>query len=73
VAGDQAGDWARELDLGLASVERVDSGLVLLTLAPDADAQKVLDAARAAGAVEHFSFASRRLSEVFRDVTGEDA
>ena len=24
-------------------------------------------------AVEHFSFASRRLSEVFRDVTGEDA
>jgi ABC-2 type transport system ATP-binding protein len=73
VAGDQAGDWARQLDPGLASVERVDSGLVLLTLAPDADAQKVLDAARAAGAVEHFSFASRRLSEVFRDVTGEDA
>jgi ABC-2 type transport system ATP-binding protein len=73
VAGDQAGDWARQLDPGLASVERVDSGLVLLTLAPDADAQKVLDAARAAGAIEHFSFASRRLSEVFRDVTGEDA
>jgi ABC-2 type transport system ATP-binding protein len=73
VAGDQAGDWARQLDPGLASVERVDSGLVLLTLAPDADSQKVLDAARAAGAVEHFSFASRRLSEVFRDVTGEDA
>jgi ABC-type uncharacterized transport system ATPase subunit len=73
VADDQAGDWARQLDPGLASVERVDSGLVLLTLAPDADAQKVLDAARAAGAVEHFSFASRRLSEVFRDVTGEEA
>jgi ABC-type uncharacterized transport system ATPase subunit len=51
----------------------VDSGLVLLTLAPDTEAQKVLGAARAAGAVEHFSFASRRLSEVFRDVTGEDA
>jgi ABC-type uncharacterized transport system ATPase subunit len=73
VAGDPEGDWARQLDPGLASVERVDSGLVLLTLAPDADAQKVLDAASAAGAVEHFSFASRRLSEVFRDVTGEDA
>jgi len=73
VAGDQAGDWARPLDPGLASVERVDSGMVLLTLAPDADSQKVLDVARAAGAVEHFSFASRRLSEVFRDVTGEDA
>src|SRR6266516_889061 len=26
VAGDQAGDWARPLDPGLASVERVDSG-----------------------------------------------
>ena len=47
--------------------------MVLLVLAPDADSQKVLDAARAAGPVEHFSFASRRLSEVFRDVTGEDA
>jgi ABC-type uncharacterized transport system ATPase subunit len=73
VAGDQAGDWARQLDPGIASVERVDSGMVLLTLAPDADSQKVLDVARAAGPVEHFTFASRRLSEVFRDVTGEDA
>ena len=73
VAGDAAGDWARQLDPGIVSVERVDSGMVLLALAPDADSQKVLDAARTAGAVEHFSFASRRLSEVFRDVTGEDA
>jgi ABC-2 type transport system ATP-binding protein len=73
VAGDLAGSWARQLDPGLASVERVNSGTVLLTLAPDADSQQVLDAARAAGAVEHFTFASRRLSEVFRDVTGEDA
>jgi hypothetical protein len=47
--------------------------MVLLVLAPDADAQKVLDTARAAGPVDHFSFATRRLSEVFRDVTGEDA
>jgi len=73
VAGDPGGDWARQLDPGIASVERVDAGLVLLVLAPDADSQKVLDTARAAGPVEHFSFASRRLSEVFRDVTGEDA
>jgi hypothetical protein len=51
----------------------VDAGMVLLVLAPDADSQKVLDTARAAGPVEHFSFAIRRLSEVFRDVTGEDA
>ena len=71
VAGDPGGDWARQLDPGIASVERVDAGLVLLVLAPDADSQKVLDTARAAGPVEHFSFASRRLSEVFRDVTGE--
>ena len=47
--------------------------MVLLALAPGADSQEVLDVARAAGTVEHFSFASRRLSEVFRDVTGEEA
>ena len=73
VAGDPAGDWAARLDPGVASVERVSSGMVILTLAPGADSQHVLDAAREAGAVEHFSFASRRLSEVFRDVTGEEA
>ena len=67
------GDWARQPGPGIASVERVDAGMVLLVLAPDADSQKVLDTARAAGPVEHFSFATRRLSEVFRDVTGEDA
>jgi len=73
VAGDPAGAWARQLDPQVASVEQVNSGTVLLTLAPGADSQQVLDAARAAGAVEHFTFASRRLSEVFRDVTGEEA
>jgi ABC-2 type transport system ATP-binding protein len=66
VATDPGGDWARQLDPGIASVERVDAGMVLLVLAPDADAQKVLDTARAAGPVDHFSFATRRLSEVFR-------
>ena len=73
VATDPGGDWARQLDPGIASVERVDAGMVLLVLAPDADSQKVLDTARTAGPVEHFGFATRRLSEVFRDVTGEDA
>jgi ABC-2 type transport system ATP-binding protein len=73
VATDPGGDWARQLDPGIASVERVDAGMVLLVLAPDADPQKVLEEARAAGPVEHFSFATRRLSEVFRYVTGEDA
>ena len=72
VAGDPDGNWARRLDQQVASVERVNSGTVLVALAPGADSQQVLDAARAAGAVEYFSFASRRLSEVFRDVTGED-
>jgi ABC-2 type transport system ATP-binding protein len=73
VATDLAGDWARRLDPAVATLERVDAGTVLLALAADADDQRVLDAARAAGPVEHFTFATRRLSEVFRDVTGEDA
>jgi ABC-2 type transport system ATP-binding protein len=73
VAADPAGSWARALGPEVASVEQVNAGLVVLVLAPGADSQRVLDAARAAGAVEHFSFATRRLSEVFRDVVGEDA
>jgi len=77
VAGDQDGTWARALDPALATVERTDpgstgAGTVLLALAPGADSQRVLDAARAAGPVEHFTHATRRLSEVFRAVTGED-
>jgi ABC-2 type transport system ATP-binding protein len=77
VAGDPDGAWARALDPALATVERTDTGgtgagTVLLALAPDADSQRVLDAARAAGPVEHFTYATRRLSEVFRAVTGED-
>ena len=57
----------------MATVEQVKSGTVLLALAPSADAQRVLEEARAAGHVEHFSFEARRLSEVFRAVTGEEA
>jgi ABC-2 type transport system ATP-binding protein len=84
VAGDPAGDWARPLGPEVATVERVDAGTglagstgqdggtVLLALAAGADSQRVLDTARAAGPVEHFTFATRRLSEVFREVTGED-
>jgi ABC-2 type transport system ATP-binding protein len=73
VASDPAGDWARPLDPAVATVERTEGGTVLLALAAGADSQRVLDAARAAGPVEHFTYATRRLSEVFRDVTGEDA
>jgi ABC-2 type transport system ATP-binding protein len=72
VGGDPDGAWARQLDPALATVERTDGGTVLLVLAPDADSQRVLDAARAAGPVEHFTHATRSLSEVFRAVTGED-
>jgi ABC-2 type transport system ATP-binding protein len=71
VAGDPSGKWARKLDPSVAKVEGVDAGRVLIMLAPGADSQQVLDAARAAGPVEHFSFETRRLSQVFRDVTGE--
>ena len=74
VTGDPGGEWARRLDPRVAAAERMDdAGTVLLALAPGADSQQVLDAARAAGPVEHFSFATRRLSEVFREVTGEEA
>ena len=72
VAGDPAGDWARGIDPAIGKVEGVRSGTVHFLLAPDADSQRVLDAARAAGDVELFSFEDRRLSEVFRDVVGED-
>ena len=49
----------------------VDAGHGALVLAPDADSQKVLDTARAAGQ-SSTGFATRRYP-VFRDVTGEDA
>ena len=73
VRGDPDGRWARGLDPDVAEVERVESGRVRFKLAPGADSQAVLALARSAGAVEHFSVTSRRLSEVFRDVVGEDA
>lgn len=69
VTGDEAGRWARDLG-DLAQVESNAGGLVLLSLRDRADAQAVLDRARAAGPVEHFSFERRKLSEVFRDAVG---
>jgi ABC-2 type transport system ATP-binding protein len=71
VADDPAGEWAHGLDPTVAKLEGTDSDRAVIALAPGADSQRVLDAARAAGTVEHFSFATRRLSQVFRDVTGE--
>jgi ABC-2 type transport system ATP-binding protein len=70
VAGDQDGDWAKTVPPALGEVEAVRGGTVLFALSPGADSQRVLDTARAAGTVEHFSFEARRLSEVFRQATG---
>jgi ABC-2 type transport system ATP-binding protein len=58
------GRWADTL-AGATVVER-DDDRVLLELAPDADPQAVLDAARRAGPVTLFASRRRRLSEVFR-------
>jgi ABC-2 type transport system ATP-binding protein len=69
VTSDPEGRWAEPL-AGMATVERVEAGTALLVLAPEADAQAVLDVARAAGPVEHFAFERRRLSEIFREAVG---
>lgn len=65
VVGDPQGGWARKLRG--ATVLGNDSGRVRMVLGPRTDAQRVLRAAEAAGAVRHFSFERRRLSEVFRE------
>jgi ABC-2 type transport system ATP-binding protein len=71
VAGDPDGRWAQGLS-GTATVVGLTAGTVLFALSADADSQLVLDAARAAGPVEHFAFEQRRLSDVFREVVGAD-
>ncbi len=69
VAGDPEGRWAGGLPAS-ARVAGVKAGTVSVALAPGTDAQLVLDAARAAGVVEHFSVDRRRLSDVFREAVG---
>jgi ABC-2 type transport system ATP-binding protein len=63
VKGDPDGSWARHLP-GVR-VMSTEAGRVRLALAGTADAQMILDAARGAGAVTHFAFVRRKLSEVF--------
>jgi ABC-2 type transport system ATP-binding protein len=70
VEGDPAGRWAREGIPGVESAEVGPEGTVTLTLVAGADAQAVLEAARCAGPLGHFSFARRRLSDVFREAVG---
>ncbi|MDQ6807059.1 MAG: ATP-binding cassette domain-containing protein [Actinomycetota bacterium] len=70
VAGDRSAGWSRR---GLPGVEGITverDGTATLTLSPSADPDAVLEAARQAGSIEHFSFARRRLSEVFREAVG---
>ncbi|MDQ1366283.1 MAG: type transport system ATP-binding protein [Acidimicrobiaceae bacterium] len=63
VKGDPDGSWAQNLPG--ARLMSVDAGRVRLALEGGTDPQTVLDAARAAGAVTHFAFDRRKLSEVF--------
>ncbi|PZS10901.1 MAG: ABC transporter ATP-binding protein, partial [Solirubrobacterales bacterium] len=66
VAGDPDGNWTVSLPRG-AHVQSNEHGTVAIALDDESDADGVLDAARAAGSVEHFAFERRRLSEVFRE------
>lgn len=60
---------------GVAGVEPVgdDDGALLLALADGTDGQAVLDRARAAGEVTHFSYVLPTLTELFRAVVTPDA
>jgi ABC-2 type transport system ATP-binding protein len=66
VAGDADGSWSSSLADG-ARVQSREGGTVTIALEQGVAADAVLDAARAAGSVEHFAFERRRLSEVFRE------
>ena len=65
VDDDRTGTWAREL--AGVTVSELDRGAVRLVLNNGVDSQAVLAAAMSAGRVTEFSFARRRLSEVFRE------
>jgi ABC-2 type transport system ATP-binding protein len=77
VGGDRDGAWASRglpADARVESVDRED-GTVVVALPEGEDeasaaGQALLDAARAAGPVEHFARLERRLSEVFREAVG---
>ena len=71
VGGDPDATWTRAIGADLGAVKAVrPGGTALISLTAGADSQRILDLARAAGPIEHFSFEARRLSEVFRQVTG---
>ncbi len=68
VDGDRDARWARGID-GV-TVSEVGGGEARLVLRADVDSRDVLRAAMAAGEVTGFTFARRRLSEVFREALG---
>jgi ABC-2 type transport system ATP-binding protein len=65
VEGDRNGDWAS----GLAgvTVSELVGGAIRMLLKDEVDSDVVLQAAMKAGRVTEFTFARRRLSEVFRE------
>jgi ABC-2 type transport system ATP-binding protein len=65
IDADRDPSWAR--DLAGVTVSEVNGGAVRLVLDQSVDSDVVLTAAMAAGRVTEFSFARRRLSEVFRE------
>jgi ABC-type uncharacterized transport system ATPase subunit len=68
VDGDRDARWPRPLE-GV-TVSEVGGGEARLVLGAGVDSQDVLRAAMAAGEVTGFTFARRRLSEVFREALG---
>jgi ABC-2 type transport system ATP-binding protein len=76
VAGDRTAAWSAGLGPaggtvveGTVESVRTD-GTAEISLTNSADSQAILDLARSAGAVEHFAYEDRSLSEVFRAATG---
>lgn len=65
VQGAENADWAQGIPG--ATVESQEHGKVRVSLESASTSDAVLDAARRAGSVTHFSFVKRRLSEVFRE------
>jgi ABC-2 type transport system ATP-binding protein len=65
VEGERSSDWARGVP-GV-TVSETTGGAARLVLDESADSEAVLRAAMAAGRVTEFTFARRRLSEVFRE------
>jgi ABC-2 type transport system ATP-binding protein len=71
VAGDSGAAWTAGVSAADGAVEAVrPDGTAEISLTSDGDSQRVLEAARSAGRVEHFAYEDRSLSEVFRRATG---